>query len=142
MIKTTTQTAQQLGKWAENYAKQQALQQGFTCISQNYRCRNGELDLILEKDNLLIFMEIKARSNTHYGHAVEMLTPQKQRHMMNAITHFLAHFPQYTHHDYRFDLFAIQFHQSINNLQELERLNQNRIFSYEWIENAFLWQDF
>lgn len=136
-----TKLAQQLGKWSEDYAKHQAQQQGFHCIAQNYRCRNGELDLILEQNHLLVFMEVKARSNTQYGQAIEMLTPQKQQRMMNAIAHFLAKHPQYENHDYRFDLFAIQFHQAVQ-IEQLDLQQDNTFYHYEWIENAFLWQDF
>lgn len=120
--------SQQLGQWAEQYASQYVEQLGFNIVQRNYHCRGGELDLIINKDKLLVFIEVKARSSQEYGSAVEMLTPNKQKRMMKAITHFLHHFPQYDHYDYRFDLFAIQIHSSHN-------------IAVEWIENAFLWQD-
>lgn len=132
---------QQLGDWAEQCANYHAQQQGFRLITQNYHCRGGELDLILVKNQLLVFMEVKARSNQHYGLATEMLTTSKQKKMMIAIQHFLQHYPEYANYDYRFDLFAIQFQYSTQDTIHLLQQHRPIPYTYEWIEHAFLWQD-
>ncbi len=50
-----------LGQWAEQQALKLLQTQGFTLIVANYHCRYGEIDLIVQKDQELIFAEVKAR---------------------------------------------------------------------------------
>ena len=55
---------QQLGTWAEQQAAQLMQQQGFQLLTANYHSRYGELDLILVREQELIFVEVKARAHT------------------------------------------------------------------------------
>jgi putative endonuclease len=51
---------------------------GYTLVERNYRTRYGELDLILRHQNTLVFVEVKLRRGTGFGHPLEAVTPRKQ----------------------------------------------------------------
>jgi putative endonuclease len=53
-------------------------QRGYVLIERNYRTRYGELDLILHQGNTLVFVEVKLRRGTGFGHPLEAVTPRKQ----------------------------------------------------------------
>ena len=50
---------------------------GFQILEKNYRCRSGEIDLIARDGRYLVFIEVKFRSNTHAGYALEAISPRK-----------------------------------------------------------------
>ncbi len=51
---------------------------GYTVLSRNWRCRDGELDLVLGRRGALVFCEVKTRSSTAYGTPAEAVTRTKQ----------------------------------------------------------------
>lgn len=124
---------QQLGNWAEQSALHYLQQRGFEYITHHYQCRFGEIDLIVKQNNLLAFVEVKARSTSQYGSAQEMLTPAKQRKIIKTALHFLEQHSEYEFFEYRFDFIAIQF------LQYQEHLEIQQL---DWIENAFLTDEY
>ena len=54
------------------------LERGYELVERNYRTRYGELDLILRKDNTLVFVEVKLRRGSGFGGPLEAVTPRKQ----------------------------------------------------------------
>ena len=52
---------------------------GYTVVSRNWRCREGELDLVLSRGRSLVFCEVKTRSSAAYGTPFEAVTRTKQR---------------------------------------------------------------
>ncbi|MET0066120.1 MAG: YraN family protein [Candidatus Thiodiazotropha sp.] len=75
-------------------AEQQALdylhRQGLRLIERNYRCKAGELDLIMcDRSDSLIFVEVRYRRSSDYGSASESITPGKQRKLLAAARHYL-----------------------------------------------------
>ena len=66
-----------LGKKAEDYASRFLLQNGYKIIDRNFRSRFGEIDIIALKDDVLVFVEVKARWSTKFGLPEEAVTPQK-----------------------------------------------------------------
>lgn len=52
---------------------------GYRVVERNWRCRNGEIDLIVRRDDTIVFCEVKTRSSTRYGHPAEAVTASKQR---------------------------------------------------------------
>src|SRR5690606_40089297 len=69
---------QQLGAWAEQQAAQLMQNHGFQFLASNYHSRYGELDLILVRDQELVFVEVKARAQTQYAQAIESVSRAKQ----------------------------------------------------------------
>jgi putative endonuclease len=71
--------SQKLGKRGESQAARQLKKQGYKIIQQNYRSRLGEIDIIAKDKKTLVFVEVKARSSSGYGHPKSAVTHAKQR---------------------------------------------------------------
>jgi putative endonuclease len=57
---------------------------------RNWRCRNGEIDLVLQKDRLVVFCEVKTRSSDRFGSPLEAVTPSKVRRVRRLASEWLA----------------------------------------------------
>ena len=66
-----------LGKRGELLAAQRLAASGFTVIERNWRCSQGELDIVARSGDELVFVEVKTRSSVAYGHPFEAITPVK-----------------------------------------------------------------
>jgi putative endonuclease len=51
---------------------------GYTVVDRNWRCRQGELDLVARRGRVVVFCEVKTRSSTAFGAPVEAVTRTKQ----------------------------------------------------------------
>ncbi|WP_426490093.1 YraN family protein [Hymenobacter sp. 102] len=72
--------AHQLGTAGEAAALQHLLALGYELVQRNYRFRRAEVDLIVRRGNqLLVFVEVKTRSSTHYGYPEEFVTERKRQ---------------------------------------------------------------
>ncbi|MFT2092046.1 YraN family protein [Paraglaciecola sp. 2405UD69-4] len=78
-----------IGKQAEDLARTFLEKQGLKFIQQNYRCRTGEIDLIMQDAEQLVFIEVKYRSKSHYGSAMEYFHATKRRKFESALMHFM-----------------------------------------------------
>lgn len=67
----------ELGKRGEQLAAAHLEQRGFTIVDRNWRCRQGEIDLVALDRGDLVFIEVKTRSSTAYGHPFEAITVMK-----------------------------------------------------------------
>ncbi len=85
---------QLLGKFAENRAERMLVDAGLAILHRNYRCRQGEIDLIAQDGDILVFVEVRCRSRKDYGSAAESITPAKQRRIIAAARHYLATLPR------------------------------------------------
>ena len=70
---------QRTGARGEDRAADWYAQQGYQVVDRNWRCRDGEIDLIATVGATLVICEVKARSSLAYGHPAEAVTPAKQR---------------------------------------------------------------
>lgn len=64
-------------------------QQGLALVTQNYRCRSGEIDIIMRDGQELVFVEVKFRSGQQFGSAVEFFHPHKRKKFESAIQHYM-----------------------------------------------------
>jgi putative endonuclease len=53
--------------------------QGFEVLARNWRCRTGELDLVVHRDRVLVFCEVKTRTSHRFGAPVEAITREKRQ---------------------------------------------------------------
>ncbi len=60
-------------------------EKGYFVIDRNWRCKTGEIDLVVRKDDEWRFIEVKTRGSNRYGQPEESLTPRKQDHFYKAI---------------------------------------------------------
>jgi len=94
------------GKQAENVALSHLREQGLILVKRNYRCRLGEIDLVMTQGDLLVFIEVRYRKSDRFGSGAETVDYHKRRKLILAAEHFL-----YLHHRYvnmgcRFDVIS------------------------------------
>lgn len=77
------------GAQAEQLAAEFLEHHGLRVIERNYRCRQGELDLILYDGATLVFAEVRLRTSAAFGGAVASITAKKQRRVVLAAQHYL-----------------------------------------------------
>jgi putative endonuclease len=63
---------------------------GLHLKTRNYRCRLGEIDLIMADGQTLVFVEVRMRRNQSFGGAAESITPRKRARLIAAARHYLA----------------------------------------------------
>ena len=79
-----------IGVQAEQLAAVFLQQQGLQLVEQNYRCRYGEIDLILREQKTLVFVEVRLRKNEQFGGAAASITTQKQTKLLSTARHYLS----------------------------------------------------
>jgi putative endonuclease len=77
------------GAWGEDLALRYLIQHGYTLLDRNYRTRRGEIDLIVRKDDILVFVEVKLRRQTAFGDPLEAVTYRKQNTIRSVAEHYL-----------------------------------------------------
>jgi len=92
---------QQWERAALDYLKRQRL----TAVEQNFRCKGGEIDLVMRDGATLVFVEVRQRADREHGGAAASITPAKIRRLICAAQVYLLRFPVTP--PCRFDLVAI-----------------------------------
>lgn len=78
-----------LGKLGEDIACAYLVRKGYTIVARNEKNLMGEIDIIATKDDVLVFVEVKARESTEFGLPQEAITPQKQYKIQKTATYYL-----------------------------------------------------
>jgi putative endonuclease len=81
---------QLLGKFAEGRAEAYLRAQGLVLVARNARSRFGEIDLIMQDRDVLVFVEVRSRSRKDFGSAADSITSTKQRRIVLAAREYLA----------------------------------------------------
>ena len=72
------------GSWGEDRAARYLRLHGYRIVERNFRCRQGEIDIIARKGEIVAFVEVKQRKNADFGEAREFVTYAKQRRIIAA----------------------------------------------------------
>ena len=114
---------QDTGKRGEKLAAEFLKKQGYTILQTNYRCLEGEVDIVARQKDCLVFVEVRAKRSQEFGSPEESITPAK----MEKLRRVSAHYRQ-THEDildsWRIDVVAVEIDW------------QNHPLRIELIENA------
>jgi putative endonuclease len=102
-----------LGEEGERDAEAFLLGRGLTLVQRNYRCRSGEIDLVMtarseDGDELLVFVEVRRRGKGAQVSALDSVDANKQRRLITAARHFLLEHPHWSEHRCRFDVVALE----------------------------------
>ena len=97
---------QGIGSLAEEDALQFLLGSGLNLLERNYRCRFGEIDLIMLDGSELVFVEVRKRKNMDFGGAAQSVSHAKQSRLIKTAKHFLMKYRQVP--PCRFDVIAIE----------------------------------
>ncbi|MCJ8166152.1 YraN family protein [Pontibacter sp. E15-1] len=93
------------GQAGENRAAAYLQEQGYTILRQNYRHRRAEVDIIAQKENLLVFVEVKTRGTDRYGYPEEAVDFRKEALLLNAADAYIEE--SGWQHEARFDIIAV-----------------------------------
>ena len=85
-----TTRRRRLGEFGERIAVQHLESRGYRIRDRNFRTREGEIDIIAEKDGDLVFVEVRARRGGAMGSAVESITAVKQRRLLQMADAYCA----------------------------------------------------
>ncbi len=78
------------GDWAEEVASRHLAENGLKPVARNYRCKSGEIDLVMRDGGTLVFVEVRYRSRTDFGGALESIDEHKVARVTAAAEHYLA----------------------------------------------------
>jgi putative endonuclease len=115
------------GQWHEAMAENHLIGQGLKPLTRNFHAYRGEIDLVMQDHDSLVFVEVRFRKNACFGSAAESITINKQRHLIQAAQRFLQLHPKMTDKACRFDVIAIT-----------GTANSSDTPKIDWIKNAFL----
>lgn len=113
----------QLGSYGETIAKQHLMGGGYNILAQNFRCRHGEIDIIAQKGDYIIFVEVKTRRTVSYGMPAEAVDRKKQIRYGKTASMYIRN-NRLLDNSYRFDIIEIY-------------MSYNGSYTINHIENAF-----
>jgi putative endonuclease len=111
-----------LGDRAEHSACRYLRRHGLEFITANYRCRRGEIDLVMRDGDSLVFVEVRYRRRADFGHAAETVSSTKRARIVRCARCYLSQHRAWNEAT-RFDVVCIEG--SPDNAQ------------IEWLKNAF-----
>ena len=96
-----------VGAPAEREALAFLLRRGLQLVSRNFRCRGGEVDLVMLHRGHLVFVEVRYRQSTQFLMPALTVDQRKQRKFLKTAAMFLARHSRFAQHTVRFDVIAI-----------------------------------
>ena len=121
-MNTARESTVERGARAEDVACRHLLDHGLRLVTRNYRCRHGEIDLVMRDGPTIAFIEVRLRSRTDFGSGAESVDARKQARVLSSAEHYLQRHATLLA-DCRFDVVSI--------------LQSDDSFQLEWIRNAF-----
>jgi putative endonuclease len=115
------QMTQKAGLMGEQKALDYLTKQGLNLVARNYRCRLGEIDLIMNDPMYLVFIEVRSRVNTAFGGGLASITYAKRQKIIKTTSHYLLTHKIREQQPIRFDVVSIDGHSG----------------QLEWIKDAF-----
>ncbi len=114
--------AKTAGQAGEAFARDYLRKQGLAILETNYATRRGEIDIVADDDGTLVFVEVRLRGDSRYGHSAETIDLRKQRRLIRAAEQYLLERIKGPTPPCRFDAVAIEKGQS---------------YRVEWLRDAF-----
>lgn len=96
----------ELGKWGEEEAKRFLIKKGYKEVTTNWRNRFGEIDLIMNDNSTIVFVEVRTKSNSTYGYGYESINIRKQQQLVKMANIFLE-YKKWWDTPVRFDIISI-----------------------------------
>ncbi len=97
----------QLGRWGDDLAVQHLQAAGCEVLARNWRCREGELDVVVRDGPAVVFVEVKARSGRGFGEPSEAVGPVKARRLHRLACRWLEQNRPAGRHELRFDVVSV-----------------------------------
>ncbi|HSP59407.1 MAG TPA: YraN family protein [Halomonas sp.] len=118
---TTPHDARARGEAIERIAASWLVKRGLKLLACNQHAKGGELDLVMQDGDTLVFVEVKHRTTSRHGHPLETVTLAKQRRLVKAALFYLQR--NRLSCPCRFDVLAVT--------------GQSPAFAFHWVQGAF-----
>ena len=102
-----TKSKKVLGAWGEQKASEFFKAKSYQIVAQNVRTPYGEIDLIVQKENRLHFVEVKTRTTNQFGLPEKAITEKKFVHMLESAESYLQAHPEFEGES-QIDVVAVQ----------------------------------
>ncbi|MCS7254292.1 MAG: YraN family protein [Armatimonadota bacterium] len=108
----------EMGRLAERAAIRFLKRKGYRILHCNLRVKGGEIDIVAEHGDVLVFVEVKARSSDEFGRPAEAVNERKQKRLTKLALQYIAEHERYCR-DCRFDVVEVY----MNRYGRIERIN-------------------
>jgi putative endonuclease len=116
-------TSLQIGHAAESQACNYLQQRGLKIITRNYRSPYGELDLVMQDHDHMVFVEVRFRRHNQYGSGADSVNSRKQDKLIKTALYYLQQHPKQAKQPVRFDVISLSAADGETDI--------------EWIKDAF-----
>lgn len=106
-----TSNRRELGSWGEQVALEHLEARGYKILEQNWRCRLGEIDIVAQEKEIIVFVEVKTRRGRGFGLPEEALTPKKAQRLLDLGQQYLMK-KNIVDVEWRIDLVAVEVGQN------------------------------
>lgn len=108
----------ELGKKGEQLAIDFLIDKGYKILEKNYRYLKAEVDIIVQKNNVLAAIEVKTRSSAYFGNPEEFVNPKKIKLLLSAIDYYVVE--KDLDVEVRFDIIAIITNKKETKIEHLK----------------------
>lgn len=111
---------QEIGQNGENIAGNYLENEGYVIVERNFRCKQGEIDIIAIDKREIVFIEVKTRRNNKYGNPAEAVDNIKQKHIRKA-SKWYVHINNLYNYFIRFDVIEIYFKKNSYRINHIKQ---------------------
>lgn len=111
------------GQAAEHFACAYLKKQGLKLQTKNFRCKMGEIDLIMLDKKQWVFVEVRLRNNLNFGNGLESITAHKQQKLLRSAQFYIQCYAQKNLPSCRFDVVSLA--------------RKEKTYEVSWLKNAF-----
>ncbi|GAB94604.1 hypothetical protein KILIM_007_00420 [Kineosphaera limosa NBRC 100340] len=97
-----------VGAYGERVAARRLLELGYEILATNWRCREGEVDIIALDGTCLVVVEVKTRTSDRFGSPIEAITPRKAARLRRLAGTWLAQHPHVASRRVRIDIVGVR----------------------------------
>lgn len=115
-------TASEIGSLGEEYAEKHLVKHKYRIVARNFRCKFGEIDIIAQNKEYIVFVEVKTRGNNAIAPPAAFVTKSKQGKILKTASFYLANNPSDLQP--RFDIAEVTY--------------SDKQATVNYIENAFI----
>lgn len=99
---------QKIGDLGENIAEKFLILRGYSVLKRKYHCKYGEIDIIVKKNDQIVFVEVKTRTSSLFGEPEESIIRSKKQKLIKSSLHFLDSVEEWRPFSWRIDVIALK----------------------------------
>ncbi|MEE2772616.1 MAG: YraN family protein [Bacteroidota bacterium] len=107
-----------LGKEGENLAVEYLMLKEYEILERNYRYQKAEVDIIAQRDQTLVAIEVKTRSTSNFGNPEEFVKPKQIKRLLKVMNHYAEE--NQLELDIRFDILAIVLNKGNSKIEHIQ----------------------